>query len=139
MRKDRLKLLCPGVETVGTIRPLLYPPPPITLPPIQRFFLFSFRNHRFNISMSRRNLLVLLRIKISGKSYGRLQTNRAVAFLQGVETLVRPVNFSTLLLIFFPHLTSLLILSKFYTSSMKEKKFFFFLIFLFSTRIINYS
>lgn len=44
-------------------------------------------NHRFNVSVPQEELApVLLRIKISRKSYGRLQTNRAVAFPQDVET-----------------------------------------------------
>lgn len=49
-----------------------------------------------------RKLSVLLRIKISSKSYGRLQTNRAVAFPTGCRNFRRLSTFPTALAATFP-------------------------------------
>lgn len=85
-RRVKAELLCPDI----TIEQ--YPLPPIYLPIPRRLLAAA----------TTRKLSVLLRIKISSKSYGRLQTNRAVAFPTGCRNFRRLSTFPTALAATFP-------------------------------------
>lgn len=86
----KAELLCPGI-TIEQSYPL-----PIYLPtPTAAACLGGTRK-----------LSVLLRIKISSKSYGRLQTNRAVAFPTGCRNFRKLSTFPTALAATSPILLS---------------------------------
>lgn len=63
-------------------------PPPLPPPPLPA-------PHLACVPPPTRKLSVLLRIKISSKSYGRLQTNRAVSFPTGCRNFRRLSTFPT--------------------------------------------
>lgn len=70
------------------------------------FTYLSTHSHRRRCLDGTRKLSVLLRIKISSKSYGRLQTNRAVAFPTGCRNFRRLSTFPTALAATSPILLS---------------------------------
>lgn len=76
----KAELLCPDI-TIEPVVSLTYPR----------------RGRRRRRLGGTRKLSVLLRIKISGKSYGRLQTNRAVAFPTGCRNFRSLSTFPTAL------------------------------------------
>lgn len=84
-RTVKAELLCPDI-TIEQSYPLLY---------LSTYSRRRRRRHR--LLGSTRKLSVLLRIKISSKSYGRLQTNRAVAFPTGCRNFRRLSTFPTAL------------------------------------------